>query len=406
MKEKNNASALTVLSALYILHNVPAVGYYTPAIAFLLITILLYVFLTFKLSSGGIFRYIALAFPVVCIPFLRLVLTYFSGHHDYFAEGYAFIQVLIYPLLGLYVMKSRNVAFCKTLFLVFLLSYSLTCVTTIIGCNIFPNAARALTGNQDDIALYGQYKRMNIGDFHFVYFITLTLPLVIGSIRFNVIKKSVGIFLVGLVLVTVYFSAYTTALLFCVMAVMLFFVRKNISGRSLLGLIVAGGIAVLVGSALLSTILDSISGSIGNDDVASRVADMSSLFSGETVESLDDSSDVGTRFDLFSRSLRVFAAHPLFGSWSFKGLGGHSFVLDNMGAFGLFGLLCMIWMYSRSFKMFLKPFRSNPWFAFMLSSFALIIFQAFLNPQPTINVLSFILPMYACLMERKTQRKR
>ena len=401
MRAKNNAKGLTVLTVLYILHNIPVIGYYTPAAVFLLITLLLYVVLALEASVGSFLRLLVLSIPVVIIPLLRLIKVTIGGDYDFSLEMYSFIQVLIYPMLGLYVMQRKNIAFCKTILLVFIISYSITAVTTTIGCNMFPNAARALTGHQDDLALYGQYKRLNIGDFHFVYFITLTLPLLIGSIRYKIIKKSVGLLLVALVLVTVYYSAYTTALLFCFVALLLFFVRKNTTGKALVWYVLTAFFLITVGSEVLSQILSSASNSVENQDVALRLSDMSSVLSGSTVESLDESSDMSTRFELFSRSWNSFLTNPIIGSWDLKKVGGHSFLLDTLGLFGLIGLFCLLWMYIRSYKMFLKPFKKNPWYAFLLSSFLLIIFQACLNPQPTINVLSFVMPMYACLMDRK-----
>lgn len=401
MRAKNNAKELTVLTALYILHSIPVIGYYTPAVAFLLVTVLLYVALALKASAGSFLRLLVLSLPVVIIPLLRLILVLAGGNHDFSLEMYSFMQVLIYPMLGLYVIRSKNTAFCKAILLVFLVSYSITAITTIIGCNMFPNAARALTGNQDDLALYGQYKRLNIGDFHFVYFITLTLPLLIGSIRYNAIKKSIGYLLVALVLVAVYYSAYTTALLFCFVALILFFVGKNTTGRILVWYVLIAILLVTVGGNLLSPILSSASSSIDNEDVALRLSDMSSVLSGTKLESLDEASDMGTRYDLFSRSWNSFLANPIIGSWKLKMVGGHSFVLDTLGLFGLVGLFCMLWMYIRSYKMYLGSSKQKPWFAFLLSSFLLIIFQACLNPQPTINVLSFVLPMYTCLMDKK-----
>ncbi len=404
MRAKNNAKTLTILSALYILHAIPIIGYYTPAIVFLLVTLLLYVVLALNASSGSFVRLLALSLPVISIPFLRLIQVIVVGERDFYLESYSFIQVLIYPMLGLYVLRSKNITFCKTILLIFLVSYSITAVTTIIGCYLFPDAARALTGNQDNLALYGQYKRMNIGDFHFVYFITLTLPLIIGSIRYKLIKKPIGILLVVLVIVAVYYSAYTTALLFSILALLLFFVPKNIAGNKLFFLGIVAFVILMMSSTVLSTILSSVSGNINNEDIASRLADMSTVFSGGTVESLDAESDMGARYDLFSRSWQAFLQNPIIGSWSLRAIGGHSFFLDTIGLFGLLGLLCLVWMYVRSFKLFLAPFRKNSWYAFLLSTFFLIIFQAILNPQPTIKVLSFVLPMYACLMDKETRR--
>ena len=405
MKERNSATALTVLAILYVLHNIPIIGYYTPAVVFLLITVLLYLALVMKIGAGNFFKLLMLAFPVISIPFLRLLQVFCAGEHAVGLEFYSFIQILIYPLLGLYVLQSRNTAFCKTFFAVLIIAYSITALTTIVGCRMFPNAARALTGTQDDITLYGQYKAMNIGDFHFVYFITFLLPLLIGSIRYNVIKKWMGILLVVLIVVAVYYSAYTTALLFCVMGLLLFFVRKNIPGKSLMWLGIVVFFLVFAGGALLSSVMSFVSERVGNEDVASRLADMSIMFSGGSVESFDEASDLSTRHELFSRSWKAFLSNPIIGTWRLKSLGGHSFLLDTMGLFGLLGLACIIWMYVRSYKLFLAPFNHKPWYSFLLFSFLLIVFQAVLNPQPTINVISYILPVYACLMDKETSQK-
>lgn len=401
MKDNNNALTLTILTTLYLLHNVPVIGYYTPAVLFLVITILLYFALVLAIGQAYFSKILLLAFPVVSIPFLRLLLVLFVGEHAFTLEVYSFVQVLIYPLLGLYIMKSKNYAFCRVLFIILIMAYAITAVTTIIGCRMYPNAARALTGSQEDTALYSQYKQMNIGDFHFVYFITLTLPLLIGSIRYQAIGRTKGLLLAFLVLVTVYYSAYTTALLFCILAVFLLFVPKDSSWKSLILLSIVGVIVVFAARIFISNLFSYASESVANEDVASRLADISALFVGETADQLGDASDTGLRLKLFERSWQVFADNPIFGSWSLKAVGGHSFIFDTLGLFGIVGLFCIIWMYIRSFRLFLAPFKHKSWFVFLLTSYLFIIVQAILNPQPTINVLSFILPMYACLMDKE-----
>lgn len=401
--ERNKVGLLTFLSSLYILHSIPVIGYYTPAVFFGAIVLLLYLAVIITVGFNSFLRILLLSLPIVCIPFMRVLLSFFSDSNNLLIEVYSFFQLLLYPILGFYILHSKNTFMCKTLMAVVVLFYTVTAVTTIVGCNLYPNAARALTGHQDDIVLYGQYKRMNIGDFHFVYFLALTLPLLIGSVRFFKIKKIIGYTLIAISVTAVYYAAYSTALLFTVVALLLLIIPKTIQIRYLVGIIFFSFLLIIPARLVLSNLFSSMSESVGNEDVSSRLNDMSVVFSGGSFNQLEESSDMSTRVGLFSRSWEAFESSPIWGIWETKKLGGHSFFLDTLGLFGIGGLFLMIWMYIYIYKKFLFPQKKKKWFIFLFSSYILIIIQAILNPQPSINVLSFIFPLYTCLMNKESK---
>ena len=406
MKTRNKSILLTVLTALFILHGIPVIGFYTPAIAYLLVVLLLYIVLARTVGVESFLWMMALVFPIICVPLLYSIVKLLRGNHDLAIETYNFLQLLLYPLLGIYVMRRGNKDFCMGIMRVILIGYAITCVTTILGCSIFPNAARVLTGGQDDLLLYARYKQMNIGDFHFVYFIALTLPLLIGSIRYNKIKKIIGFTLLVLVLVAIFYSSYTTALLFSLMSLLLFCVPKNISARRLVRLTLIAFLVSMIARTFLASVFEVFSGEMSNEDMSGRLGDMSILLRGGTTEQLGEESDVSTRLDLFTSSLKAFESNPIWGAWGSKPTGGHSYLFDTMGCFGLIGFSLLIWLYVRTYKLFLAPYKREPWFSYVLFSYLLVIFQSILNPNPSIMVISFLFPIYTRLMSKNKNLKQ
>ena len=64
------------------------------------------------------------------------------------------------------------------------------------------------------------------------------------------------------------------------------------------------------------------------------------------------SGDLEARILLYEKSIYNFINNPIWGSNSYGG--GHSYILDNMSKFGLLGIIAMIIMYLRIFKIFIN----------------------------------------------------
>lgn len=56
-------------------------------------------------------------------------------------------------------------------------------------------------------------------------------------------------------------------------------------------------------------------------------------------------------------------------------------MLDNLGRYGLLGLIAMIIMYRRMFKAFFKPCAQQKWYGYICLLFLVALAFAFLNPE-------------------------
>ena len=122
--------------------------------------------------------------------------------------------------------------------------------------------------------------------------------------------------------------------------------------------------------------------------ISSRVNDLSEFSTGKTTYE----GDLGSRYALYSISLNSFAKSPIVGS-SHALLGGHSYVFDNMGHFGLLGIIAMFIMYRQIFRVFYKPFRGAAFFGYIIFTLGLAILLAVLNPKDNLFILTFLIPV-------------
>lgn len=388
-----------ILLIIDLLHDIPAVGFYMPGAIFSAIVVLTFAVGLFQVKRFGshilspsikIMGVFILAFFFICI------------NHSYSPAiaFYQFLQSLIYPIIGFYLLSKSDVGLAKIIFLVLSLTYIITSITTTIGCMQYPLAARELTGNQDDSIAYALYKSKNIGDFHFVYFLTISMPLIIGLIKQGYIKRYVGYILVCLFLTTIYFSAYTTALLLSVMSVALLFVGKELNSKNTRKVVTAFVVIAIFSSSLLPVLLEMLSSFVGTDDVSSRLTDVASYMNNQDI---DEDGDMSIRLETFSKSFNAFLSSPLIGSWGNPPVGGHSYYLDTMGNYGLIGIAALILMYRKVIHTVIKPFKKHSWYGYIVMTFVLSVMQAAINPNPSLKVLIVAIPIFIILMLDKDE---
>ena len=126
---------------------------------------------------------------------------------------------------------------------------------------------------------------------------------------------------------------------------------------------------------------------------------MADLLKGEGVS---NESDLAQRLDFWKKSIDVFSSNILFGS--LQDSGGHSYILDNLAMYGLFGLFAMVISFIETYKQYIRRSRNNVLYAYMFMVFILNIIQSVVNPIINFTIITFVLPIFVFFyqdMERK-----
>lgn len=386
---------------LLLLHNVPYIGYHTPAALFGMLVLLTYALLFFE-SKKRIVSNSFSCFAIISVLFLTFIAESFFEGQSFVKNAYGLMQIFLYPYLGLLFVKYDFGKTTTRIFWVVLVSYTITSITTFLGCQIVPSASRILASTTmlAESGMESVIMNLNIAGFAEVYVITLLTSLVVMMIRRGVLNKILGLLVLAAFGFGVIASEYTTALFVYSLSLLLFILPKNYSKEKYMGIMFFLIIGSYLGILLISQSLAYLSGVIDSSFVSERLLDMSSVLSGNQAD-VDYNSDMMTRKDLYFKSINTFLTHPL-GAWDQKATGGHSFVLDSMARFGILGVISLWVMYKQIFKRFVKPYRLNPEYGYVLISFFLVVFLAIINPNPNILYMCFIIPLFYNYSRSKT----
>lgn len=379
-----------VIVVFYAMHfTMPIVGFYTPAIVHAAVLLFLYGFLLIKGGRMALSDF-AKIIPIFIINILSII---YSGFKDAAVEIYWLSQLMIHPLLTLYLIREKDKKAVRRMVIIIAISILVTAITTYFGCLTHPGASRDVAAklSTSDSALYALYMSLNIGSFSFIYAMVLLTPLLIYAIKDKLIKRWIGLVALLIVLMAVVYSEYTTALLCILISLIILFVfPKQLKTKHFIIMVIVTAVFMYASAWLLTPFLDVLGNLIGGEFTSVRLQELSS-FSANEQSYLE--GDMGARSELYMKSINSFLSSPVWGSSSAQ-VGGHSYVFDNMAKFGLIGIVGMIMMFWAVFKCFYAPFKQQKWYGHILFSFFMVILLAFLNPKDNLSVLTFYIPLF------------
>lgn len=333
--------------------------------------------------------------PMYIIEAASILFLFFSGD-SVGVDIFLFFKMIIWPIVGWYIVQSDNKKLAVILLLSVISFYIITSVTTQIGSNIYPGICRALTNSRDrtdDIVSFAA--KMNIGGFYFVYSVVLIIPICIYLIRNKLFNRIIIIALLVPMIMMILSAGFTTAILFTVVSVVLFFMPRGFSTQQLLlgaviGLIILYPMLDWVGGVMMD-----ISDNVERDNISQRLYDIGATMRGETTS---QNSDFDHRVELWTLDFKLFMQNPLLGS---SDSGGHSFILDEMSKHGLFGIIFIIIEYISIFKLFIKPYKNSLFYGYLTFIFVLQIGLSILNPVISHEVFVLVIPLTAFIFEGK-----
>ena len=322
------------------------------------------------------------------LPFIVYgILTYFTTSETIVMWGYQTLLLWLPVILGYYFTQDQN----RVLGLypkLIIFAIVVTMITTTIGCIRNPNASRILaTVSSSDTESY-TYDMQNIGGYSFVYYMILLYPVLILAFKTKRIKLLPTIIITVVILITTVYSEYTTALLLFIVTSLLFFTKRDLSVRGIVGITVFSLLFLFFFSSVIIDFLHWLADAVNSEAMSSR---LDALAGGVT--GLEQSED--NRIELYRMSLNAFFANPFLGTFLYRRYlgGGHSFILDNLAQYGILGGVTMFFMYKRVFTRFFLPLKDKPGFGYIAWTFIQAVILSLINTGMWLDVLCLFAPL-------------
>ena len=336
-----------------------------------------------------------LLFPFICWK----ALTFFLPKDNIIIWGYSALLDLLPLIIGYYFVNYvdiKKLSFFSSLIVVLLL---ITGITTIIGCTIYPEAARYLATVADpNEALAVQYDWRNIGGYSFVYMLILVHPLVVLAYKKQKIKKWQALLSSLLIVTVAIYSEYTTAFLMSILSCFLYFFKRTFTAKQCMTWLIAVILFIVLFYTVFAKLFIALADVINSETMAYRLR---ALAGGR--EGIENSED--NRVGLYDASMRTFFKYPLFGSFlrGGGGIGGHSFVLDILAHFGLIGLVLLVWMYRTIYIKFFLPYKKKENYGYVVWTFVQTLFLSIVNTGGWLPVLAIFVPVFLKIIYEEKQ---
>ena len=388
-KENNKNGALLFCLALFIAYAVmPVISLYVPAVVRVILMLIIMVLIASDAGINKFGGYLAKLVPVYLFAIINVIRLFFVGSDQIIGVIYDLFSLILISCVFFYITEGNRIRFSRSLMRIVLAIYFITTITTIIGNTIYPEASRLLaTGMTGELVMYNAYRAMNIGGFGFVYELILPVALLPFIFKQKQLPRVITIGIYLLILYCAYITQFTVALVLVLGYGAFFFAGQLKSSRSMVAYITAFGVVVMLS---LPVILQYMSTSLDSEIMTSRFEEIGNVVSGTGATS---ESDVDARQMAYTTSLVDFFSNPLTGTG--KNGGGHSYILDNMAKYGIWGLLGLIIMMRSIFRLYIKPYRNTVFYGYMVLAFLVFLMLTLLNPSPLYMSISFLLPLFA-----------
>lgn len=386
MNNKKHSPIIIVALYIFVLYSfMPIVAHYVPSIIRTLLAIILWgYFIIPKMTARWI--------PFIIIPCLTLVEYAINSPSRIAPHLYYCFNLATLAALSCAIIDKQDIRLARHLVWLLVGVFIINAICTYYGNIRFPNASRLLASTKYSEDYYETFQRFNIGGFDVIYSMTLSIPL--AAISFKLLsrgKKVFPILVTVLLVLAIKESQYTIALVCAVISLLLFLIP--IKTRSFFLVIPVVVSLFFIVFENIPSVLSAISSFSGGEAVNDRISDISNYLQGNQI---DDNSDVIGRYEYYLLSVKGFLTYPIIGciSTGSNMVGGHSFILDSLAKFGIFGIIALLIMYNTFYRKYLCVYRNHCFFSFVIVLFSEYVVLTFINPQPFIPFVSFALPLF------------
>lgn len=348
-----------------------------PSQVMLLLFMIIWILMSKKWRYGSMQQSFLSILPIYFAVFILQVvkISFLGGSNLFLDAAYDSLFALFLPLMiSAFVIQNRYEELAKKIVVVVLLMIFVTSITTYYGNMLFPNASRALATGEAELS--ATYTRYNIAGFDYVYINVLLIPLIVYRFKYISGKKLFPIILLAIMYMMIFKTSYTTALLLSVLGLFSYFLKSRLTTNRIVLYLLCFAIAYFLVKNLLPPILNGLADLVDNENISPRLNDLANVFMGNDVY---DNSDIGSRKDLYLQSFTGFLSNPIIGTQTVGG--GHSFILDSLCCWGIFGLCLFGVLLSRLYKFIIKQFQNSSIFNYSVFTFILLLIMLFLNPR-------------------------
>lgn len=373
-----------------VMNLVPAAAEFFSFAVNICVVVVIWILLFSMADSSYIARKITMFLPLYIITLFNLLFGYKSVIVLEFIYG--LLQWFIIPVGISYLIDNKCKSAVVRLLILILICIVVTSITTILGNEAFPGASRALVAIwSEDAEQAHLLRQMNIGGFEFAYLLSLSIPILMYVLkqRTKLILSLLGVAFCVLLFITIYKTEYTTALVLAAAGLTIVLLPKDFTTKQLMVFIILGIVLVFTATELFIGITNHYSDTVESNIISERLSGISDILSGNEV-----SGDTESRQFAMKTSWQSFINNPLTGT---EKSGGHSFILDTMAHFGVWGLLLVIYYFNVLFKLFVKPYKNESVYAIFLYVFFMQLFLSIVNPIIVETMFVLIIPLIGYL---------
>lgn len=261
---------------------------------------------------------------------------------------YKILLNIFIVLCPLYYIQKKKSEYLRKLFWLTLSFIMITEATSIIGLIQYPEAARSLISTAEGEEVY-IYMRKNIGGYDISYMLSGLNVIMFIMKKNRLVSKKLYYCFIALSVLFLVSAQFTMALLLFAISIGVLLMTINNPKRIFFSCIIC--IAVfLVSLYVLPDILVMLAKYVPGSDLKIRLLEVSQVLSGVDVISMHALS---SRIAVYEQSIKVLKEYFIVGNVFFgESLGGHSYILDFLAQYGLFGCGLLIVTLKRIYTMF------------------------------------------------------
>lgn len=284
-----------------------------------------------------------------------------------------FVGVSLYTYFFRYTYNPKGL---RILFWFVLISTIITCITTLSGLLMYPEASRELASTAGgDIALANYYQKLGIAGYGFITALAYWVPIVVLILKKeqHTIKKTIWLGVIILLSYTVLQAQYTTQLMLFLMVLMLSLMGVEKFTKYRLLLVLVSLIVIAIPLSVYASMVKYLASLLESELLTSRLNDFASSITGD--DFFGDETHFSQRASRVPFLITQFLNSPLIGGGQST---GHVFWLDHLSLYGIAGaipwLFLLISIYNRIKKLVFKNFHY-----FQIAFLAFILLGFFKN---------------------------
>jgi len=271
----------------------------------------------------------------------------------------------------------------------------ITCITSLIGLQKYPNATRFLIGPESQQeAEY--YSKLGIGGYGFFSGLSYTLPALIYITKYYVNKFLNRFFMflvILLICISIFQAAIAVPILISFLAIILSLSgSKNITQTRILFILIVS-LYIIIPNRTIANVFYQISRYSSNTSTQVRMYDVGLAF--ETGVNLQNpETGVESRLSRAPIALEAFVESPFIGNRGVDPATGHLFWLYSLALFGLIGFIPLIYVIYYEIKTIYKIIRPSYKFYYILCSLLYILLGVMKNLEANqiIFYMFFLIP--------------